>query len=125
MWPHLVLVFFLLFVFVLLLTALLPLFIIIGVNCFLLYLAGLRIVTEVRKGHEQEFAISGVISAIILFWWGNILLFLWGVTTFVLQWLLFGKIVQWFEVNIESMKKRHLRSRSKLLRTTSKARKRL
>ena len=110
MWPSILLILLLLLVWLILWVAFLPIFVVVGLNGLLLYLAGVRIWVELKKGREKEYAVAAVLSLLASVSFRNWFP-LWSITTFVVQTLLLSYVVRFFEKLFAPEKKQKKRRR--------------
>ena len=93
MWPSIILLLLLFFVFLMLFFAFAQDILIIAVNALIIYLVSLRSVVEIKKGYQWQYTAGAILSALILFLWTNIFP-LWQVTTFVFQAFIIAQAVK-------------------------------
>jgi len=96
MWPSIILVILLFFVFTTLLIALLQDVIIVAINALIIYLIGLKAVVEIKKREYLNYLIGCVVSIIFLFAFRNVLP-LWPITTFVFQAFILAQVIKMFK----------------------------
>lgn len=92
MWPSIILVLLMTFVFLMLFFTFIQDAVIAAVNLLIIYLAGLRSSVEIRKGYDVNYIIGAILSAFIIFFWQNVFP-LWTITAFVLQTFVIAQIV--------------------------------